>query len=197
VIEALIAEGVDIDANLSMEDGDTSHESMNGPALTLERTPSAEHGAAMLSSIEIPPEVSDPDWRRSHTPREALDLLRAANPPSSQTDLVDVVAYLWTSRSSPDILAAAQVLYNKNCAACHGQYGGGDGPAADLAAQNPVVFADPAYMLERRSDVLYAKIRRGGMGTDMPNFGTLLTTDETWALVEYIWSLSMDSPPKQ
>ena len=41
-------------------------------------------------------------------------------------------------------------------------------------------------MTTRRGDVLYAKIGRGGMGTDMPNFGTLFTLNETWALVEYL-----------
>ncbi len=45
-------------------------------------------------------------------------------------------------------------------------------------------------MFTRRSDVLYAKIRRGGMSTDMPNFGTLFTAEETWALVDYLWSPS-------
>jgi hypothetical protein len=29
------------------------------------------------------------------------------------------------------------------------------------------------------------------MGTDMPNFGTLFTPDETWALVDYLWTLAM------
>jgi len=57
-----------------------------------------------------------------------------------------------------------------------------------------VAFADAAYLFERRSDVLYAKIRRGGMGTGMPNFGTLLTPDETWMLVEYLWTMSVAAP---
>jgi len=42
-------------------------------------------------------------------------------------------------------------------------------------------------MTTRRSDVLYAKIRRGGMGTNMPNFSKLFTPDEKWALVNYLW----------
>ncbi len=54
-------------------------------------------------------------------------------------------------------------------------------------------FADPGYMFTRRDDVLYAKIRRGGMGTDMPNFGTVFTPEETWALVDYLRSLSTES----
>ena len=45
-------------------------------------------------------------------------------------------------------------------------------------------------MAGRRSDVLYAKIRRGGMGTGMPNFGTVFTPEETWALVDYLWRLA-------
>ncbi len=38
--------------------------------------------------------------------------------------------------------------------------------------------------------MLYAKIRRGGMGTGMPNFGTVLMAEETWALVDYLWRLA-------
>jgi len=45
-------------------------------------------------------------------------------------------------------------------------------------------------MFAVRGDVLYAKIRRGGMGTDMPNFGTPFTTEETRALVDCLWSLT-------
>ena len=55
------------------------------------------------------------------------------------------------------------------------------------------VLADAQRMATRRSDVLYAKIRRGGMGTGMPNFGTLFTPEETWALVDYLWRLAFDS----
>jgi high-affinity iron transporter len=106
-----------------------------------------------------------------------------------------VIAYLWVS----DVMVTqgVQTQYEQNCAACHGQYGNGDGPAAALTIADPVAFADVSYMFHMRSDVLYAKIRRGGMGTDMPNFGTIFTTEETWALVDYLWSLSLEanSPP--
>ncbi|MCC6803564.1 MAG: cytochrome c [Anaerolineae bacterium] len=58
--------------------------------------------------------------------------------------------------------------------------------ATQLAA-TLVAFADPAYMFGRRGDVLYAKIRTGGMGTDMPNWGTVFTPDETRGVVDYLW----------
>ena len=78
------------------------------------------------------------------------------------------------------------------CAACHGENGDGQSLATVSTASEPAVFADFDYMLHMRSDVLYAKIRRGGMGTDMPNFGTLFTPEETWALVDYLWQLSLE-----
>lgn len=189
VIEALIAEGVDIDAQHEAEHG---HE--DDPALEMTRPLSVERGADLLARVIVPDEVTDPLWRRSHTPAQALEILTVANPQLTQAELIDVIAFLWTQDSTPETLTSAESLYNKNCAACHGQYGGGDGPAADTTAEKPVVFADPAYMFEMRSDVLYAKIRRGGMGTDMPNFGTLFTQEETWALVEYLWTLPAADP---
>jgi mono/diheme cytochrome c family protein/plastocyanin len=188
VIAALIAEGVDIDAQ-----HDVGHGHDDDPALEIQRPLSVEHGAALLDRVTVPAAVSDPLWRRSHTPGQALDLLAGANSQLTQADLIDVVAYLWTADTPSETLASAESLYNKNCAACHGQYGGGDGPAADTTAEKPVAFADPSYMFEMRSDVLYAKIRRGGMGTDMPNFGTLFTPEETWALVEYLWTLPVSN----
>jgi mono/diheme cytochrome c family protein/plastocyanin len=184
VIAALIAEGVDIDAQHG-----AANDHGDAPTLIIERPPSAQRGAALLGSVTIPPEMSDPAWQRSHPPTHALDLLHQANRAVAQADLLDVIAYLWTAGTAPETLAFAEALYNKNCAACHGQTGQGDGPVAETTAEKPVAFADAAYLFERRADVLYAKIRRGGMGTDMPNFGTLFTAEETWALVEYLWTL--------
>lgn len=185
VIEALTTEKVDIDDNVHAGDHPL-------PTLPLDRTPSAAHGKTLISSVNVPAELRATAWRRSHSPAQALDLLAAANPGIARPNLADVVAYVWTGGLSPDQFAAAQSLYNKNCAACHGQTGGGDGPAAaGLTPNKPVIFADPGYMFTRRDDVLYAKIRRGGMGTDMPNFGTLFTTDETWALVDYLRSFAV------
>lgn len=189
VSERLIAEGVDIDA---ARGADQEHRE----TLAFERQPSAGQGAALVDTLVVPMDLTDREWRRSHTPMQAVELLAARNPQSAEADLRDVVAYLWTQDVSLETLLQAEALYNQNCAACHGQYGSGDGPAADTTAETPAAFADAPYMFEMRSDVLYAKIRRGGMGTDMPNFGTLFTQEETWALVEYLWTLPVAEPPE-
>jgi mono/diheme cytochrome c family protein len=56
----------------------------------------------------------------------------------------------------------------------------------------PASFTDPSTMLAGASDIYYAKLRRGGMGTGMPSFGPIFTPEETWALVDYLWTLVFD-----
>jgi hypothetical protein len=183
VIETLVAESIDIDAGQY-----TSDENMQAqPDFSVV---SPERGAGLLETTIVPDELLTQTWRRSHTPADALILLRALNPQHGASELMDVIAYLWLdgSESSDE----TRTLYEQNCAACHGQYGDGDGPAASVNNIEPVAFADFSYMFHMRSDVLYAKIRRGGMGTEMPNFGTIFAPEETWALVDYLWGLSLE-----
>lgn len=178
VMMNLVEEGVNIDAARTDVD------------LAFTRETSLENGEQLADTLNIPTEVQELDWQRTHTPLEALQLLEEANPDQTQVDLIDVVLYLWTPTEP---LIKAEAYYNSNCAACHGQYGGGDGPISTITAEDPVAFDDLNYMFGMRSDVLYAKLRRGGMGTDMPNFGTLLTPEETWLIVEYLWTLPTHS----
>lgn len=179
VIAALIEEGVNIDDATHM--GGQEHES-----ITFSQPPSVERGAALVGTLSIPAEIQTLEWRRSHSPAEALDLLQQANPDANQAELMDVVVYLWVQEGAPEV----EILYNKNCAACHGLTGRSEGIAAEVTTERPIAFANLSHIFTRRGDVLYAKIRRGGMGTDMPNFGTLFTPEETWMLVDYIWHLA-------
>ncbi len=124
----------------------------------------------------------------------------------SEAEAWDAVAYLWTADVDAGRLQAAASLYAKNCTACHGEDGSGRGPGADaLAAQgagqhsdtsmiaDPASFADPSTMLAGASDIYYAKLRRGGMGTGMPSFGQIFTPEATWALVDYLWTFVFDA----
>jgi mono/diheme cytochrome c family protein/plastocyanin len=117
----------------------------------------------------------------------------------SQKDAWDIVSYLWTRELTGEDLEIATGLYNNNCAACHGEFGDGEGPGADFIRQQsamqaglenePVSFMDRERMLGGNGMIYYAKIRRGGMGTSMPGFGGIFTPEETWLLVDYIWML--------
>lgn len=192
VIERLIEEGVDIDATLHNSEGDHGGMAMELEPITLAIRPSAERGKALAARTIIPADLNDAEWRFSHTPQQALELLIASNPDKTTNELADVIAYLWTHNADPERLKAAETLYNQNCAACHGPTGDGTGPGAENTAEKPVAFADFNYMFGMRGDVLYAKIRRGGMGTSMPNFGTLFTQDETRMMVDYLWMMPFE-----
>jgi high-affinity iron transporter len=96
----------------------------------------------------------------------------------------------------PESLGVAGSLYSRDCAACHGPQGKGDGPAGrnlpgmqkmdGAMPAGPADFTDPVRMLNASDVVLQGKILRGGMGTGMPEFGSLYTDDELWAMVQYI-----------
>lgn len=190
VIESLAVRKVDIDA---------PHEAAAVPG----ERPSAARGRVLVTQLgqkTIPADLRLAAWRQGHSPAEAWTALVQAG--LNEAEAWDVVAYFWLAETDPARLQAAASLYAKNCAACHGELGDGRGPGADaLAAQNlgqhdsgmhnagkPTAFNDPRLMLGGTSEIYYAKLRRGGMGTGMPNFGTILTPEETWLLVDYLWT---------
>jgi cytochrome c oxidase subunit 2 len=137
--------------------------------------------------------------KQEHVPR-SLALVRAVEGrPSHQRfsqgwthqDRWDVVAYLWSLSTTPDRLDLGRRLYLKNCSACHGESGRGDGPGGRVQPKAPAKFAEPRTMLGGTSALYTAKIRRGGMGTGMPYWGSILTEEELAAVVDYLWTFSL------
>jgi cytochrome c oxidase subunit 2 len=109
----------------------------------------------------------------------------------SDQDRWDTVAYLWSLGTTPDRVDLGRRLFSKNCAACHGDRGGGDGPGGRYQPKKPADFTDARRMLAGSSALYTAKIRRGGMGTGMPYWGSIFTEDEIAVLVGYLWSFSL------
>jgi mono/diheme cytochrome c family protein len=78
-------------------------------------------------------------------------------------------------------------VYARNCAACHGSTGHGDGeagrglspPPADLAGHTPMPRSDA---------LMYWTIAEGGapFGTAMPSFKETLSKDDIWAVIAYL-----------
>ncbi|MBE2239517.1 MAG: c-type cytochrome [Caldilineaceae bacterium] len=179
-IAGLTAAGVDIDASHAMEHAELA---------ALAPTPLPAPDPAALAALTMPPVVDSPEWQRTHALADALAAWEAANPAQPAATVAGATVAWWTQQRQPADLARTVDLYAKNCAACHGAQGEGNGPAAAYAPSAPVAFTENA-LFPMRNDVLYAKIRRGGMGTGMPNFGTLFTPQETWNLVDYLWVLA-------
>ncbi|MBI3609471.1 MAG: cytochrome c [Nitrospirae bacterium] len=80
---------------------------------------------------------------------------------------------------------AGKVVYDKNCAACHGPKGSGLGARSILPN-----FADAKYMATRTDAELFDKLSNGGKGTGMPAWGKVLTDHERWNVLAYIRTLS-------
>jgi mono/diheme cytochrome c family protein/plastocyanin len=171
-------------------DIDSPHEAEFYPA----NPPSAIWGRALADQIELPAlgdgSTELAEVLRSQSPSAVFQTIREGGAAASLSDeeVWDLVAYLWSSATTPEQQAQGETLYAKNCAACHGETGGGDGPGGRYMEERPTDFTDARTMAGGSSEIYYAKIRRGGMGTGMPYWGTIFTEEETWGLVDYLWT---------
>jgi mono/diheme cytochrome c family protein/plastocyanin len=167
--------------------------------------PSARRGMELLSRWVA---EQSPDYYRSHSPSQVFQNLSASGLTDSQR--WDVVAAIWAQNTTPKALAEGQQIYAQNCAACHGESGGGDGVFADelaaagadsmqamsgsmeMSMQAPADFSDPQRMLGASPALLHGKILRGGMGTGMPMWGSIFTDQEIWNVIAYLYSFQFD-----
>jgi len=164
--------------------------------------PSAERGAAL--HMTLPPELQQLDWLRTHTPAEAFALLRNDSVYSDLRDaqLWDVIVFAWRVAATGETLARGANLYARDCAACHGEQGRGDGPAGrDLPGlqtmapdmkRGPADFTNLHRMAGLSDAQLQGKLLRGGMGTGMPEFGSLYSLDDQWAIIAFVRGFEMD-----
>lgn len=173
-----------------------------------ELMPSAARGAKLGARISA--EYLGRNYYLSHSPVELWKALRAESSFSgfNDQDLWDLVALTWQTNTTPQDLNEGKQLFATNCAACHGEAGAGDGVFADELDQpktgehadmqtgemtaSPTDFTDPEHMLAVSPAHLQGKILRGGMGTGMPYWGPIFTEEQTWALVDYLWTFQFE-----
>lgn len=96
-------------------------------------------------------------------------------------------------RKAPSLQQAA-VLYQENCAGCHGLEGRGDGVLAAGLSPAPTDFHDPQRARARSLYALYNTITLGVDGTAMPAFAGL-SDDDRWALAFHVGSLYAPAQP--
>ncbi len=89
---------------------------------------------------------------------------------------------------TPDVVQAGGVLYQEQCAACHGTQGMGDGEAAKALNPSPALLAYMVQMPMSVDEYLMWSIAEGGkaFGTDMPAFKDNLSSEEIWKIIAYM-----------
>jgi mono/diheme cytochrome c family protein/plastocyanin len=156
--------------------------------ITFVEKPNAAQGSTL--DVEIPTHYLTRETLVAYTPVQIWQQLRAEGETAvlSDTELWDLVAAIWQTQTTLAALEQGEQLYKDNCLSCHGPGGAGDGPIVGSLETAVPDFTDPTTMLGASSALLHGKIIRGGMGTGMPNWGTIFTEEETWALIDYLWT---------
>ncbi len=88
-------------------------------------------------------------------------------------------------------ISEGESLYRTHCAACHGEGGAGDGPAAAGLSPTP---ADLRWVVRRpmaSDDYLMWAIGDGGaaLGTGMPAFKDALDEADRWRIIHFLRAL--------
>ncbi len=166
-------------------------------------SPSPARGQAL--QVLLPASLTNHDAVQGHSPAAVWLELRGLPSTNrlSDSQVWDLVAWIWQAQTSPQQIKEGQELFAANCAACHGEQGRGDGVmAASLdpaqsaspgaSTKRPANLADPTTLLGASPALLEGKILRGGMGTGMPYWGPIFTSRQIDDLVTYLYSLHLN-----
>ena len=86
-------------------------------------------------------------------------------------------------------ITAGAALYQANCAGCHGPRGAGDGPDGRGLPRSPADLRAP-HTAQHTAGDLFWWISHGIPGSGMPGFGSRLSEEERWELINYLRALS-------
>jgi high-affinity iron transporter len=91
--------------------------------------------------------------------------------------------------TGPFDTADGRALFIKTCARCHGMDGAGAGADAHTHSTPPPALGLKALTPELTPTLAYNVISVGVRGTEMAAFGPLLTPQQRWNIINYVYSL--------
>jgi mono/diheme cytochrome c family protein len=89
-------------------------------------------------------------------------------------------------KTSPSSVQAGDALYKKNCAACHGKTGLGDGTKAKTLDTSPGDFTSANFQSQTDGTLFY-QIKTGR--EDMPKYDKKIEDSDIWNIVNYLRTL--------
>ena len=147
----------------------------------------AKQVAARLSGYDAP------------ATRAILDTLTTAvaqkKPPSTVRDLHRLFAASLGTAGAMDLpkgpldTAEGHRLYASTCASCHGVKGAGDGPSAHSLSTAPPGIGVKHLTPELTPSLAYNVVSVGVRGTAMPAMAGVLTPQQRWNVINYIYTL--------
>jgi mono/diheme cytochrome c family protein len=99
--------------------------------------------------------------------------------------------------ASATSLAAGKKLYDTQCASCHGAAGQGDGKAGALLKPLPSDLTDAAWKHGSTDGEIFTIIRDGSKQTGMRAYGSRITANDIWNLVNFVRSLAPETVKSQ
>lgn len=100
-----------------------------------------------------------------------------------------VLAYIHTFAPNSDkvkLLAEGKVVYESNCATCHGLSGDGNGPAAATLNPKPRNFKSAQFKYGSDDDSLLHTIHVGVKGTAMPSWKNTFSPEQFKSVLAYV-----------
>jgi mono/diheme cytochrome c family protein len=96
-------------------------------------------------------------------------------------------------------IALGKKIYERQCLACHGARGKGDGPTAVHLDKRPGNLANPK-LWEQSDGALFWKVNEGHR--PMPTFKNVMSDEERWPVINYVRTLApkpvtSDQPKKE
>lgn len=114
-------------------------------------------------------------------------------------DRIDALSAAITARSgvvaehvppAPPSAQRGRVLFDENCAGCHGALGRGDGPDARAAELEPADFTDPTFMRVETPMDFFLMITVGRRRGGMPEWAQSFSVQQRWDVVAHVWHLA-------
>jgi high-affinity iron transporter len=140
---------------------------------------------------ELAPEAE----RRLATIAARVDAAAAA--PEITTALAVLIGWLSGATGVPATAAPptppsprrGEPLYRTHCAGCHGATGAGDGPDAAALERRPADFTAVDFMRGETPADFFHVVSVGRRGGGMPAWEDVLSVQERWDVVSFVWSL--------
>ncbi|HEV7731273.1 MAG TPA: cytochrome c [Candidatus Binatia bacterium] len=138
---------------------------------------------AIVPTAQLDALLRDLDVRTGvATVAERLDAFRTTI--TARTGIVPA-----TLPQAPPSAARGRVLFQENCALCHGATGAGDGPDTKRLHLTPADFTSVEFMRRETPADFFTMITMGRRKRGMPDWSSL-SVQQRWDLIAYVWTLA-------